>query len=120
MTISEIRTKNLYKLAERSANQDDETLTRAARAMNSFYRLAGFSERLCNINNNEYLYTKYIKNGWLDEMEKREDKWIKRVSDYLKEFNADICYCGIYPSIIERKETKTGGVNDLHLTIWYN
>lgn len=122
MTVAEIRRKNLYKLAERSASYKEsplETIERASKAMNSFYRLAGFSERLFYINNDERLYTRYIKNGWLAEMEERESRWIERVNSYLAEFSAKARYNGIYPSITDTTKTD-GGFYDLCLTAWYN
>ena len=122
LTVAEIRHNNLRKLAQRSENYEADpegTFDRAYKAMNSFYRLAGFSERLFYINNDEALYTRYTRNGWLEEMEAREDRWIKRVSGYLKEFNADINFNGIYPSVIEPKQPN-GGIVDLNLTSWYN
>lgn len=122
MTVAEIRRKNLYKLAERSDRYNEnpaETLERAARAMNSFYRLAGFSERIFYINNDEKLYTFYNKSGRLEEMEKRENKWIERVNKYLAEFKAKARYNGIYPSITDTTRTDSG-FYDLNLTSWYN
>ena len=121
-TVSEIRYHNVLKLANRSANMEADpmgTVERASKAMTSFYRLAGFSERLFYINNDETLYTRYNRSGRLEEMEAREERWIKRVSGYLKEFNADICFNGIYPSVIEPK-TEQGSIVDLNLTSWYN
>ena len=121
-TVSEIRYHNILKLANRSENMANDplgTVERASKAMNSFYRLAGFSERLFYINNDEALYTRYNRNGRLEEMEAREERWIKRVRKYLKEFNADIYFNGIYPSVIEPR-TEQGGIVDLNLTSWYN
>lgn len=124
LTVSEIRHNNLLKLAERSANyatDPDGTLDRAYKAMNSFYRLAGFSERLFYINNDETLYTRYTRYGRLEEMEAREDRWIKRVNKYLEEFRARVVFTGIYPSICdEKKPDDYGCVRDLFLTSWYN
>ena len=123
MTVAEIRRKNLYKLAERSDKYNEnpaETLERAAKAMNSFYRLAGFSERLFYINNDYSLYTFYNKGGRLAEMEKRENEWIKRVNKYLAEFKAKARYNGIYPSITDATREENGCFFDLYLTAWYN
>lgn len=118
MTVAEIRQKNIIKLAERSTNKDGQEIERARKAFNSFYRLAGFSERLFYINNDSVLYDRYTRRGRLAEMEAREDTWIKRINGYLKEFNVIVYYNGVYPSIVEQDEG--GRVNDLFLTSWYN
>jgi hypothetical protein len=119
-TIAQIREDNIYKLAKRSKNfeTDPDIFNKARKAMSSFYRLAAFSERLFYINNDSKLYD-YYKGSKLDAMETREETWRKRVKNYLSEFDADICYNGIYPSIIEKKRSAAGGVNDLFLTAWY-
>ena len=121
LTVAEIREKYLYRLAERSdkyASEPAATVDRARRAFNSFYRLAGFSERLFYINNDEELYNHYRRR--IDEMENREDKWIKRVNGYLSEFHASAVFNGIYPSICEeRKPNDHGCIIDLNLTSWY-
>lgn len=122
MTTAEIRRRNIYKLAERSDKYKEnplETIKRAERAMSSFYRLAGFSERLFYINNDERLYTRYQKSGELEEMENRETRWIERVNGYLAEFKAKARYNGIYPSITDTTRTDSG-FYDLGLTSWYN
>lgn len=117
-TIAEIRKQNAFKLAERSANFENdalETIKRAEKAMRSFYRLAGFSVRKFYLENNSETYN--LKRS--EEMEKKELAWIDRVRGYLKEFHADVCFCGLYPSIIEEKKSPSGGVFDLGLTAWY-
>lgn len=122
MTTAEIRRRNVYKLAERSDKYKEnplETIERAQKAMNSFYRLAGFSERLFYINNDERLYTRYQKSGELEEMENRETRWIERLNEYLAEFKAKARYNGIYPSITDTTRTDSG-FYDLNLTSWYN
>lgn len=121
MKTSELRKKALETLAKRSQNYTEataDTIQRATKAMTSFYRLAGFSNRIFEIQNDERLYKRYSGRR-LEAMEKRESDWIDRVRDYLKEFNADINYNGIYPSIIEKEKTPSGGVVDLMLTHWY-
>lgn len=122
-TTATIRAKHLETLAKRSEDYTKnpaETISRAARAMNSFYRLAGFSERLFYINNDYNLYQRYFKNGNLDRMEERESAWIKRVNGYLQEFHARAIFNGIYPSICEEaKPNDRGTIRDLCLTSWY-
>lgn len=120
LTVAQIRENNIYKLAKRSKNfeTDVNIFNKARKAFNSFYRLAGFSERLFNINNDYELYRRY-QGKRLEAMEAREDAWIKRCNEYLKEFNAEVYYNGICPSIIEKKENNSGCVNDLFLTSWY-
>lgn len=121
-TTATIRAKHLETLAKRSEDYTKnpaETISRAARAMNSFYRLAGFSERLFYINNDERLYKRY-QGARLDRMEERESAWIKRVNGYLQEFHARAVYNGIYPSICEEKKPDDHGcIVDLLLTAWY-
>ena len=119
-TVAEYRAKYLGILAKRSASYEADpagTIARANKTMNSFYRLAGYSERLFYINNDERLYNCYRRR--LEAMEAREENWIKRVSGYLEEFNADIQFNGIYPSVIDRQRTEHGGIFDLGLTCWY-
>ena len=106
------------RLAKRSPNYEADasgTMERARRAMNSFYRLAGFNIRLFEIENDRRIYNARR----VERMQERADKWIRRVSDYLKEFNADICYPGLYPCVIDIVKTESGGVYDLFLTCWY-
>lgn len=120
LTVAQIRENNIYKLAKRSKNfeTDINIFNKARKAFASFYRLAGFSERLFNINNDYELYKRY-QGKRLEAMEAREDAWIKRCNKYFSEFNAEIYYNGIYPSIIEKRENNSGCVNDLFLTSWY-
>lgn len=122
-TTAEIREKNIHKLAERSDNFTTDPITaisNARKAMNSFYRLAGYSERLFYINNDYDLYSRYTKNGRLDRMESREENWIKRVNIYLSEFHARAVYNGVYPSICDEPHTDDHGcIRDLYLTAWY-
>lgn len=120
-TVAEMRALYNERLAKRSANYEKDpagTLARAKKTMNSFYRLAGYSERLFYIQNDERLYKRY-EGRRLEKMENRENAWIDRARDYLKEFNADVNYCGLYPSIIDIVKTESGGVVDLFLTAWY-
>lgn len=115
MTTAEIRRRNVYKLAERSASFESdalETIKRAEKAMTSFYRLAGFSLRKFYFDNDSRVYSQKKA----DALEKKETAWIERVKGYLKEFNADIQFSGLYPSIIERE---AHGFKDLSLTAWY-
>jgi len=123
MTTAEIRRKNVKKLAERADTYAADPLAAiadATKAMNAFYRLAGFSVRLFYINNDERLYTRYYKNGRLDEMEKQEERRIDTVNSYLAKFHARMVYNGIYPSICDEKHDNDHGcIDDLFLTAWY-
>lgn len=122
-TTATIRAKHLETLAKRSENYTEnpaETISRAAKAMNSFYRLAKYSERLFYIGNDYELYQHYEKNGEYERMEERETAWIKRVNGYLQEFHARAIFNGIYPSICEEaKPNDHGTITDLFLTAWY-
>lgn len=118
MTIAETRKENVLKLAERSEHFLEDTaatIRRAEKAMNSFYRLAGYSLRKFEIENDGRRYNEKLS----ERMEKRELAWTKRVSEYLKEFNADIFFSGLYPSVIERERSEHGGIYQLHLEAWY-
>ena len=121
-TTAEMRANYIIRLAERSENYAEnpaETITRARRAMTSFYRLAGFSERLFYINNDERLYTRYNNSGRLAEMEEREAAWIARVNGYLSDFHARAVFNGVYPSICDEKHDDDHGcIRDLFLTAW--
>lgn len=102
-TIAEMREKDVIRLAERTT--EPEAVEKARKAMNSYYRLTGFSERLFYINNDERLYTRYSRNGLLEEMEAKEDRWIKRLNEYLQPFDLEIAFLGIYPSIVKKEGT---------------
>lgn len=101
-TISELRHNDVLRLAERTT--EPEALDKAYKALNSYYRLVGFSERLFYINNDERLYTRYSKSGMLEEMEAKESRWIKRLNEYLKPFGLVVSFTGIYPSIVRKGE----------------
>ncbi len=116
MTTSEIRRRNISKLAERSANFETDvetTIRRAEKAMTSFYRLAGFSLRKFYFENDGERYNERKA----ARLEAKETAWIDRVNGYLKEFNCTINFSGLYPSIVEKCEE--GGIRDLSLTAWY-
>lgn len=115
-TVAELRHNDVLRLTERST--DPEAFDKAYKAMNSFYKLAGFSERLFYINNDEALYTRYTRHGRLEEMEAREDRWIKRLNGYLKPFNLEVQFSGIYPSLVEKEESRI--VYVFTYGYWYN
>lgn len=76
-------------------DQDKEALAR--KAMNSFYRLAGFNEWLVTIENDERLYNYYSKHE--KELDERFDKWLARLNGYFKPFGMVVKFYGIYPTL---------------------
>lgn len=119
LTVAELRRNAVLKLAERSTDFEKntmETLERAEKAMNSFYRFAGFAVRKFYYENDGRRYVERVA----EELEKKETAWMERLEKYLAEFNASVQFSGIYPSIVEREAIKPGCHNDLMLTYWYN
>ena len=118
-TVAELRRLSVGKLAKRSINYESDalgTIERAEKAMNSFYRFAGFAVRKFYYENDGRRYVERVA----DELEKKETEWMERLEKYLAEFNASVRFSGIYPSIVEREAIKPGCHNDLMLTYWYN
>lgn len=101
-TVAEMREKDVLRLAERTT--EPEAIEKARKALNSYYRLAGLSERLFYINNSERAYTRCFNSGVLADMEAQEDRWIKRLNEYLKPFGLAVVFTGIYPSIVRKGE----------------
>lgn len=118
MKVSELRRKAIIKLAERSADYISDTLgtiERATKAMNSFYKFAGFAiSKFYYENDGRNYNAEYAAR--LDEIENRRTA---KVNDYLKEFNASVRFNGVYPSICDINPVKMGCYNDLMLTFWY-
>lgn len=97
-TIAELRERDVERLAKRSAKEGMEA--EARKALNSYYRLAAFSIYKFEIENNERSYTRALKSGYLAAMEEREERWIARLNEYLKPFNCEVTWTGLYPSLV--------------------
>ena len=97
LTIAEWRQKEVETLHARNTAVSIED---ARKALNSYYRLCAFSERIFYINNDEALYTRYTRRGRLEAMEARETAWIKRLNNYLMPCGGCVAYTGLYPSIV--------------------
>ena len=118
MKVSELRHRAIIKIAERSADYVTDTIgaiQRATKAMNSFYRFAGFSISKFYYENDSRHYNTE-RAARLDEIENRR---MAKVNDYLKEFNITVRFNGLYPSLCDSKPAKIGCYNDLMLTYWY-
>ncbi len=117
LSVHELRERAIVSLAERSANYqtDPATIDRARHIMNCFYRLAGMDGRLLILENDERTYNRRSTK----ELAERAERSRKKLHTLLEEFDADICYCGAYPSFIERTRSEGGGVTTLNLEYWY-
>ena len=76
-------------------DQDKEALAR--KAMNSFYRLAGFNEWRVAIENDERTYNYYKKQE--EALFNRFCKWHARLNEYFKPFGMVVKFYGIYPTL---------------------
>ena len=97
LTIAEWRQKEVQTLHARNM---DAPIEDARKALNSYYRYCALNERIFNIENDEYLYNRYTKNGGLDRLNSKLETWRARLNGYLKPFNASVANFGIYPSIV--------------------
>lgn len=90
------REMDIIRITEALEAPNAEALAR--KAMNSFYRLGHFNERLVTIENDERLYNFY-KGRRLEAMEKRFDNWYTRLNEYFKPFNMVVKFYGIFPTL---------------------
>lgn len=79
--------------------------------MNSYYRLCGLAETLLYLQNDE----RTCNSRYTAAQEEKEQRWIKRMKEYLAPYNATIKYFGYCPTIVE-----TGTTQDLYLAHFYN
>lgn len=103
LTLSEKRERALQELATRkNATPTAADIEEATKAMNSYYRLCALDERTCN-------------SHYTAEQEAKAFRWIERINQYLKPFDACIVYFGYLPTIC-----KLGTTQDLYLAHFYN
>lgn len=117
-TVAELRKIAVGELAKRHADYTSNTyevIKEATKAMNAFYRYAGFAVRKFYYENDGRRYDERTA----ARLEKEDSRRMAKISDYLKAFNADIHFNGIYPSIIDRASGHSYP-SDLYLTYWYN
>lgn len=114
-TIAQLREREVERLAKlKDQNPTTEDIDKARTIMNSFYRLSALSYRLCEYQNDEYHHDKF----YTKEMEKKEDRWIKRLKGKLSEYGLTLYYTGICPSIGTVDEK--GGVCEKINRYYYN
>ena len=102
MTIAQLREREVEKLARyKNPEPTEQDIAEAKRIMNSYYRLAGLNERLLYINNDERTYNFYFRSGELKRLEEQEDRWIKRIKNWLKEYGLTINYYSFLPTITD-------------------
>ena len=96
MTIAQLREKEVHRLASyKNEKLTEEDLNEARKIQNSYYRLCGLSERVCERQNDE----RYCDSYSTHKMEEKEERWIKRLGEELKPYGLKLIYPGIYPVI---------------------
>ena len=103
MTIAQLREREIERLARyKNPEPTEQDIAEAKRIMNSFYRLCGLNERLLYIENDFTLFERYSRLGWLNKLREKEDRWIKRIENWLKEYGLTIQYFGYMPTIVDK------------------
>ena len=97
LNVKECREKDIERLVKRNASPTAESDAR--KAMNSFYRLALFNEYLVTIQNDSYFYENERRVAYVENQERRFEKWHKRLNEYFKPFNAVVKFYGIFPTL---------------------
>lgn len=114
-TTAEIRRENIGKLAKRCdryAEDTYEVIREATKAMNAFYRYAGFAVNKFYFENDGNRYNEKVA----ERLDKKDDKWFRRINEYLAPFKVKATFNGVYPSIID---ATVDYYSDLYLTSWY-
>ncbi len=102
-TISEMRAKEVYKLAglKKNPTTATEDLQEARKIMNSFYRLCGLCETNLYLANNE----RTCNTRRTKESEEREERWYNRLNKQFQEvYGVKMFYFGYVPSIMNVNE----------------
>ena len=118
-TVAELRKIAVGELAKRHADYTSNTyevIKEATKAMNAFYRYAGFAVNKFYYENDGRRYDERTA----AKLEEEDNRKFAKVREYFKAFNADIRFNGIYPSIVEREAVKAGCYRTLNLVYWYN
>lgn len=112
LTVSEKRERALQELATRkNATPTAADIKEARKVMNSYYRLCGLDESLLYLQNDEST----CNSRYTAEQGATAFRWIKRMNQYLKPFDACVIYFGYLPTIC-----KLGTTQDLYLAHFYN
>ena len=86
MTIAQCREREVYRLAElHTSNPDPDTIGKAWRLMNSYYRLCGLCDRNLYLSNDESTANK----ASTKRSEDREYNWYKRLNKEFEEFSRE-------------------------------
>ena len=97
-TIAESRRIEVKRLASMAVNPSDDDIQKAARLMNSFYRLCGLSYHNCMLANN--YGDKIASSPATKASEEKESRWFKHLRSEFESFaGLTLTYGGIYPSI---------------------
>ena len=111
-SIKELRQKAVIRLAERKNPQPKEKyISEAATLMNAYYRLCGLDSRLCKLQNAESTYNLRSTH----KMEESSDRRFKNLNERFAEYDAEMIYFGICPTIC-----KKGTTQDLYLAYFYD
>ena len=102
-TISEMRQKEVYRLAELKKNPTTATedIKEAKKIMNSFYRLCGLCETNLYLANNE----RTCNTKRTAQSEEREQKWFDRLNkQFIDLYGVKMFYFSYRPSIMHFDE----------------
>lgn len=111
MTIAQLRKKSAIDLAERKVSRPTaEEITKATSIMNSYYRLCGLDERLLHLVNDE----RTCNSRFVKELEKKQERWYKRLNAQFNEYSATLIYFGYFPTICAE-----GTTQELYLAHFY-
>ena len=100
MTVAQIRARQVETLANYKTEKPTEKDMATARTLlNSYYRLCGLADRNLYLANNE----RTCNSRYYAESEKKEERWVKSLSERMKDFNGLIVdyYGGYLPEILK-------------------
>ncbi len=112
MSIAELRSREVYKLAGMDAKNDIITaITEAKKLMNSFYRFCGLEETLLYLQNDE----RTCNSGYTAKLELKAEKWRERLQAAFTPYGLMLVWYGYLPTI-----TNHEGGNEVIYTYFYN
>lgn len=100
LTIAQRRERALDRFNEEHIHDEEA----ARKIINSFYRLSGLSERVFYRENCEST----CNSRYTAELEEKEERWIKRLNEYLRPYGLKVIYFGIFPTICKPDNEKSG------------
>lgn len=99
-TVAQIRASQVDLLAHyRTDNPTEQDFAKARTLLNSYYRLCALADRNLILSND----ARTCNSRYCAESEKKEEKWIGRLSGEMREFNGLIIdyYGGYIPEILQ-------------------